>query len=515
MINMLESLPEELLDLCWSHCDTPELRALRLCSKAILPGASSRLFHHVVLFPTKSSAQKCQKIMEDDTIRSFVTGMTFKHDSQEEDDGLKDDSDGGEADDDAEFSDVDDDDDDDAEPPKHYKQCCQVLHRFPNLQSIGICFSENVVAPEKGDEYHWYPEVEKHEGLEFRDNVMKCILAGLHTSAATVKRLSVANLQDVIVEATSDMESFKSLLSGLNTLELQIATERDDSCPENNISKPELHTFFNQDLSRIWLKPLQTQLTSLTLYSDAYWGYFPELPLEDLHFPHLASLALGNYTFAYDTQLNWILSHGQTLRSLSLDDCPILFHCTMYCGFLANRKPHDLKKFEEDYSSEETWLYEARWHDYFPKIQSGLPKLKDFHIGHGEGWESSDGPMVGRHTLGQDLVDERYIAFHGATGEILEIMLEKAVLILSAQGPSQWIEPREKTKVSDDASFEVTIDYDGCWDDEDKPRRPDCKDQDVEALSELLKVLRSRGGTCTQRDPVVGSGGLLGLVTGP
>lgn len=152
---------------------------------------------------------------------------------------------------------------------------------------------------------------------------------------------------------------------------------------------------------------MQTQLTNLTLYADTYWGHFPSCPLDDLHFPNLQSLALGHYSFTHDSQLDWIFSHGQTLQILSLGDCPIIHHCTMYCGFDNNRVARTAKDCKNIWDSEDdTWKYEARWHNYFERTQAGLPKLKDFIIGHGEWdpWHTPHGPMVRRHLLKTELV---------------------------------------------------------------------------------------------------------------
>lgn len=415
---MLESLPEELLDHCWQHCDVFDLQALRLASRALSPSASSRLFRHVVLLPTKESAAKCLKLMEHDLHRLSVTTVTFKHDIDEDDRDGDDDDDGEDEDDDGndEREEDDTDGEEDLDLPRLYKQCCRdMMSRFTRLQNVDLCFSPNVAAPETEEEtYGWGKEVSEWETLELRDAVIKSIFLRLQGSAIVLKRLSVINVQNVTVLSTVSSDSFKTVLSGLNTLALQIATESEDVCPENDLNKPELHTFFGQDLSRVWLQPLQTQLTSLTLYADNYWGYFPACPVGELHFPRLVHLALGNYSFSHDTQLDWILAHGQTLQSLSLDDCPILHHCTMHCGFLDDRRPRNVNEFAQVFDHEDTWTYDARWHNYFPRIQSGLPKLNDFRIGHGD-WRAVDGPMVNRNLLGQELVAGRYVAFHGGT----------------------------------------------------------------------------------------------------
>ncbi|USW56073.1 hypothetical protein Slin15195_G093920 [Septoria linicola] len=77
-----------------------------------------------------------------------------------------------------------------------------------------------------------------------------------------------------------------------------------------------------------FLRPIASQLKEVKLYTiHSQWGVYPACNLEDIHFPQLEKLALGNYVFAYDWQVDWIVSHGSTLKTLVLDNCPIT-----YCG---------------------------------------------------------------------------------------------------------------------------------------------------------------------------------------
>jgi hypothetical protein len=77
------------------------------------------------------------------------------------------------------------------------------------------------------------------------------------------------------------------------------------------------HQFF-AELPDTWLRPATPALKYLSLYSDSYVGFYPKLDLSGIHFPHLESLALGGYLFVQDSDLDWILSHGSTLRHLYL-----------------------------------------------------------------------------------------------------------------------------------------------------------------------------------------------------
>ena len=455
---MLQRLPEELLGLCWLHCGLSALRALRLSSRSISPSATKRLFRHVTLLPSEESADKCAKLMAHEELRLMVLEMSFhtsENPTSDEQDGV----------------------DETRELPEEYEQCCYNVHKFRNLRSVNIRFSPKCASPDNDYSIICIQSVD--EPVEFRRAVMTMILDGLDDDDHPItglKELSIDNLQDMAM-ATSTSASFAAVLSKLSTLALHIATESEEASPENSITKPELHEFFNKDLSRLWLQPLQSQLTNLTLYADNYWGYFPSCPLEDLHFPHLQSLALGNYTFTHDSQLDWIFTHGQTLQALSLDDCPILHHCTMSCGFKDNRIARTREDFQNVWDSEDdTWKYEARWYKYFERMQTGLPKLKNFTIGSGEWnlWQNRDGAMASRHLLKPELVITRYVAFEGGTG------------------PSQWIEPRTRSRYGQSTESRTDVEYDGCWDDEEMPQYPDCDGEDRLALEILLEVIRKR-----------------------
>lgn len=122
-------------------------------------------------------------------------------------------------------------------------------------------------------------------------------------------------------------------------------------------------------------------LRHLTLYSDLRYGFYPILDFTRIHFPHLNTLALGNYAFADNSQLSWILSHGATLTELCLDDCTILYAMALEFDDTATLLP--LERF--DYHDEETghkWAeYDGRWADYFRAFKDELPRLQHFRYG--------------------------------------------------------------------------------------------------------------------------------------
>ena len=156
------------------------------------------------------------------------------------------------------------------------------------------------------------------------------------------------------------------------------------------IKKEEAHIFYGKALKVCWLRPVTEHLEPFKLYArHMYWSYFPYCDLRDLNFSKLQSLSLGNMTFTHDWQLDWIL-HISTLEVVVLDDCSIVVGCHMYHNvFGQDRAAPSLNEFRAN-DGGCAWYYEARWHDYFRRIQQGLPRLRHFACGHGP-WEFSEG----------------------------------------------------------------------------------------------------------------------------
>lgn len=143
-----------------------------------------------------------------------------------------------------------------------------------------------------------------------------------------------------------------------------------------------------------------------------YFGFYPKCDLREIHLPHLQTLSLGNYTFVHDSQLDWILSHGATLTELYLDDCPILFEVSIVDKDRTYLDPNGLEsraEFGGDY-----WAsYSTRWCDYFRAFSDGLPLLRHFRNGHGQGWWTEDDHTPFERETEIDIVlnEESYMVF--------------------------------------------------------------------------------------------------------
>jgi hypothetical protein len=145
----------------------------------------------------------------------------------------------------------------------------------------------------------------------------------------------------------------------------------------NRIRKQQ-HEFWEKLPSR-WLEPGMKTLRQLSLSSWYPFGFFPKLDLRNVHFPCLENLTLGTYCFAFDWQVQWIVSHGSTLQKLYLNECFILYEA---CIEATEDKEYYLTEAEgSTYVNKQiSWHYSRRWWEIFEAFQNGLPQLRYFQF---------------------------------------------------------------------------------------------------------------------------------------
>jgi hypothetical protein len=150
------------------------------------------------------------------------------------------------------------------------------------------------------------------------------------------------------------------------------------------------------DFPTKWLCPA-TQLKHLTLYSDLPFGFFPKLELRGVHFPHLRTLAFGQYVISHDWQIDWIESHSATLRGIYFDHCSILFQIGHadpdwldeegYPTYNNDCVSKSYEMDEEYYNKIRMISYRTRWHQIFDRFAHSLPRLGVFRFGSSERWD--------------------------------------------------------------------------------------------------------------------------------
>ena len=445
----LLALPEEILDHCCHHANASCLKALRLTNSQLVASASKHLFEHVDVQPTTKSVARSKLVLEHTSLNPLVKSVTFNTSLRpnawphQTDYGEKDMK--------------------EAQLSKTFAAALHKIGRFGNVSRVSLKFAVECAAEETNFMLQKYVA----ERPAFRNRVLQALIKGLVDArhpADQLRALEIKNLQNIVDVDVCESESFQRLLSRFTSLSLRVTSEFKE---QSSLEKPELHRFFNHELKTYWLHPVQAQLVHLKLYS-AYmeWGYFPSCDLRSLHFPKLSSLALGSMTFTHDWQLEWILSHASTLRSLILDDCPIIIASSLFADTGPHRDPPALELFHGPTGYE--WYFAARWHDYFRRITEGLPKLT--HFGYGSLDSVND--FEDCFELSAAPYASRYCIIH--TGTL----------------PSHLCYPRRKTRWEGKKAVPDGYYFDSCW--ESPPPYPECDEEDQEALNELLAVIAGR-----------------------
>lgn len=161
-------------------------------------------------------------------------------------------------------------------------------------------------------------------------------------SPICLSQLTISNLHDILEDGFYASSAFKSLffVQPPPALKLLIAPRQHDNEPSEDIFQPDMYDFFEK-LPTTWLAPpLASNLRELSLYCCDYFGWAPKLDMRMINlagpgpvssaFPNLRVLALGNYVFSHQWQVDWIASLGRDngrggLEELYLDNSPIMW----------------------------------------------------------------------------------------------------------------------------------------------------------------------------------------------
>lgn len=447
------SLPVELQRQCLEALDVSTLKSFRLVSRPISWLATELLFSTLSLQPCDESAENIRHVVENEKLRLLVRTIVFNtsddpYGSLYEEQGAS------------------------PKPNFDFEQCLEKMTCFDNLREVRLKFARLCATPG-----HW-PSLfglEVVENIEFRTRILrqtfrplaKAIREGELTFFDT---LTIKNLQDHVAPEIYTSEDFATVLGKVRKLHLCIASEISESSPEDNIDFPGCHDMFNDDLVEHWLAPVKQQLTHLSLYAtDCRWGFWPFCDLRGTHFPNLRSLSLGNHTIALEWQIDWILSHADTLKELYLDDCPIICVAKMAKEEVAPHWP-DLEPIQATYHDTidiHFKEFDLRWHQIFTRFRTGLPNLRHFAIGKGDLYEMQK--FEERYELLSRLLGDRYYVF--------DILNE----------PSQWIGGGREYA----ARCEPIYGKNGV-----ELSFPECDAEDYGALVALLELVISRALTC-------------------
>ncbi|KAH7310456.1 hypothetical protein B0I35DRAFT_439071 [Stachybotrys elegans] len=280
------------------------------------------------------------------------------------------------------------------------------ITEFPNVKTVALCFDRHC------------GEVFDPEGClndaSVRELVLDAFLEALQAdTGGKIKHLILRNLESESVEGRLesgsgvcrlDHPAWAAILGRLEKLFISVVHEQ--NVPEGglDLELPGQYEFWRKFPSR-FLLPAVDNLQSLALYSDTALGLMPRVRLKSVHFPRLKSLTLGHFSFVHDYEVEWILSHANTLRSLRLDHCFIVYMLASkrpnwlgsdgypITNSRAFLRPSSYRRYPDhtpvENFDEETFtatLIETRWHNIFDRFGEKLTELQSFWFGSAQGW---------------------------------------------------------------------------------------------------------------------------------
>ncbi|KAF3008567.1 hypothetical protein E8E13_007216 [Curvularia kusanoi] len=447
------SLPVEVLQHCVGYLDTAALKETRLTSRTFRDVATKSLFDVATIRVTKGNAETFTALIKEDEFRPCI--RTLYLDACKP--GEKLDRDGcyaGYA---------------DRRSPWLQKAVAALdSTKLPKLKKLLL---DNAHACSDG----------------LCTSINKAVTSLLASASIDIDTVTIKHLQDSCEPDCRDIKQFPDTLKKLHLL---ITLWRDQGGSEYDDELECRHDFFNISLNSAWLYPLQSQLTHLTLHCDEYWGLWPKWQPGQLHFPHLKFLAFGNWTIAFDWQIDFITSHGETLEQLIFTCCPILHAVDMTPKQLNNTYRVHLGT-QRGRGVTHVTFPDLRWHNVLPDFKRKLPKLRHFSMARGPKeihyWNqvnlSCDEAFDDRYTQVPCIDVWRYAIFDLKVAEHVDITTDLGKNVMKME-----LKPRNPyTRYTGSGWLERA--------DEEtrkKVQYPDCLEEDQEALDELLAACKSR-----------------------
>ncbi|KAF4337779.1 hypothetical protein FBEOM_8376 [Fusarium beomiforme] len=283
-----------------------------------------------------------------------------------------------------------------------YRVLDTILHCAAGLWTL----EKQLAIDEKMEGYLY---LEEDNGFDYSDQDLDFA----HDKPFPLKELTITHLADYDDYNITHSEAWKKIISLPTLVDLRIfvTTEECEASPESTIHYIEKYDFFD-NLHNTWLSPsISERLRVLSLYFKDYWGWFPIMDFRnikgDTPFPQLKVLALGNYVFTHDWQIDWFAKVGKEngsggLEELYLDDCPILYHARQLS--IGSDGYADHGAHTEQHGTGREWNpikrdFPIRWHNILSQWKDTMKGLKVLRMGHGCWWDS---PKDTLHTLMQD-----------------------------------------------------------------------------------------------------------------
>jgi hypothetical protein len=433
-------LPVELRRSCLEllEDDSKTLKAIRLVNKDLEILARELVFRKATLIHSDESTGRFVSLLES-PFRDMIHQVTIKT---------------------SEFPGYTGDNEEEKEVNTNFGQAIALLKELGKLDNIELKFAQGVASNEE-----WANEVAETE--QYRVDVLWLLFQGL-CEADTPFALTIKNLQDSHDRDLFAREDFLAVRRRLKQLHLYIANEGHELCDEA-IEAPALHDGFTNALPDIWLKPLTDKLTSLSLFGDTFWGVWPFVDFRQIPpFRQLKSLALGNFTIAFDWQIDWIISHAPSLEQLIFDDCNIVAALSLREDqkdeLFPGQEPACVEPDEPSY----LFHVSLRWHAVMDRFRTELPHLLHFTVGSGN-WHNGQA-FDQRYELASDQAAAQYCMFEHAARQY---------------GGSNWHSGESPEGASHDfdstlSELELDVPF------------PQCQEEDEKAYSELLEAVHAR-----------------------
>jgi hypothetical protein len=408
----LLDLAPEVVGHVIKHVDNKkDLANARLTCRALDQHAAKELFHDVFVSMGGKDIHFWNKISEDDALRHMPrhaiihTQKHIEHYSVWDPHPEKD----------ADDTFIDDDEED-------FEEAVSALSRFPNLESVEICFSADCL----GEDDSWNEVAEeawqRKDKLELIFKAINDRDRAASGKSRTIRALTIRNLQNIPVPDFIASEDFRDVMSRLKELHISIIQECNEAGPDHDYTRKELRTFPPHFIS-CWLKPFAANLKALSIYhATDNWGPFPGYwDFSALSFPKLETLALGYYTLAHDADADWLLAI-KSLRKLIMHNCMIASWIKIDEDNLPvwNPPTQDWERLPEPADERESWgeqfAYKGAWSAVFDRLAAELPHLVDLRFDLGSSYEDEDekGCLYGinqREGTKARVFPQRYVVF--------------------------------------------------------------------------------------------------------
>ncbi|KAJ3532486.1 hypothetical protein NM208_g8415 [Fusarium decemcellulare] len=230
-------------------------------------------------------------------------------------------------------------------------------------------------------------------------------------SVIPLRTLTISNLEDFNDPRFTASEAFRAITnsSSLVDLRLYVATHTIDTLQSSrNFTTrwPEKYDMFDA-LPTTWLRPtIAKNLRVLSLYCHEPWGWFPKMDFRLVGagegIPNLRVLALGNFVFSHEWQVEWFGSLG--LEKLYLDGCAILFQANNWLGMTLDQsqtvlrgsdgRAHRISNYgyyvngTRHHSRDKSEFLQGgvRWHHFLSHWANSMSNLRVFKMGQGH-WD--------------------------------------------------------------------------------------------------------------------------------